>query len=76
MTGHDLHPQISAGEAFNRLVAGNERFLNGTARFPTVQKDVLTALAREQHPYATIVGCSDSRFRRNCFSTPTSGSCS
>ena len=42
-------------------MAGNERFLNGTARFPTVQKDVLTAMAREQHPYATIVGCSDSR---------------
>ena len=37
------------------------RFLNGTARFPTVQKDVLAALAHEQHPYATIVGCSDSR---------------
>jgi len=31
------------------------------ARFPTVRKEVLAALARAQHPYATVVGCSDSR---------------
>ena len=43
------------------MVAGNERFVNGEARFPTVQKDVLAALAKEQQPYATVLGCSDSR---------------
>jgi carbonic anhydrase len=26
-----------------------------------VQKEVLAALAKEQRPYATILGCSDSR---------------
>ena len=52
---------VTAEEGLKRLIDGNERFLNGTARFPTVQKDVLAALAHEQHPYATIVGCSDSR---------------
>ena len=51
----------TADEALARLVAGNDRFINGEARFPTVQKDVLAALAKEQHPYATILGCSDSR---------------
>ena len=48
-------------EALARLVAGNERFVRGEARFPTVQKEILADLALGQSPYATIVGCSDSR---------------
>jgi carbonic anhydrase len=52
---------ITADEALARLVAGNDRFVRGEARFPTVQKDVLAELAKGQQPYATIVGCSDSR---------------
>ena len=48
-------------EALARLKEGNERFMRGEARFPTVQKDVLAELAKGQHPYATILGCSDSR---------------
>src|SRR5436190_22257107 len=51
----------TADEALARLMAGNDRFINGEARFPTVQKDILAELAKEQHPYATILGCSDSR---------------
>ena len=51
----------SADEALLRLKAGNERFLAGTARFPTVQKEILADLAKGQHPYATILACSDSR---------------
>ncbi len=52
---------FTADEALARLVAGNERFVRGEARFPTVQKEILAGLAAGQHPYATIVGCSDSR---------------
>jgi carbonic anhydrase len=52
---------FTAAQALERLRAGNARFVRGEARFPTVQKEVLAALAREQHPYATILGCSDSR---------------
>jgi len=48
-------------EALARLVAGNERFVRGEARFPTVRKEVLADLAHGQRPYATILGCSDSR---------------
>jgi carbonic anhydrase len=51
----------TADEALARLVAGNDRFVRGEARFPTVQKEVLAELARGQRPYATIIGCSDSR---------------
>jgi carbonic anhydrase len=62
-TMNSNHPpnSVSAEEALRRLMEGNQRFLNGTARFPTIQKDVLVAMAHEQHPYATIIGCSDSR---------------
>jgi carbonic anhydrase len=52
---------MTADDALARLIAGNERFVNGQARFPTVQKEVLAELAKGQHPYATILGCSDSR---------------
>jgi carbonic anhydrase len=51
----------SADQALARLIAGNERFVRGKARFPTVKKAVLARLAKRQQPYATIVGCSDSR---------------
>jgi len=51
----------SADQALARLIAGNERFVRGKARFPTVKKRVLARLAKRQQPYATIVGCSDSR---------------
>jgi carbonic anhydrase len=51
----------TADEALARLIDGNERFVQGHARFPTVQKEILAELAKGQHPYATVVGCSDSR---------------
>ena len=54
-------PSYTADEALARLVAGNERFVRGEARFPTVQKEILADLAAGQSPYATILGCSDSR---------------
>ena len=52
---------MTADLALARLVAGNRRFRRGEARFPTIQKEVLAALAKGQQPYATIIGCSDSR---------------
>lgn len=51
----------SAQEALQRLKDGNVRFVSGHAVFPTVQKEVLAELAKGQQPYATILGCSDSR---------------
>ena len=52
---------MTADQALERLVEGNERFVRGEARFPTVQKEILADLAKGQQPYATILGCSDSR---------------
>jgi carbonic anhydrase len=51
----------TADEALQQLIAGNQRFLAGQAHFPTVCKETLADLARGQRPYATILGCSDSR---------------
>jgi Carbonic anhydrase len=50
-----------AGEALERLRAGNARFVRGKAHFPRTCKTVLAALAKKQQPYVTILGCSDSR---------------
>ncbi len=52
---------MTAEEALRRLKEGNARFVSGRARFPTVQREVLKELAKGQQPYATILGCSDSR---------------
>ena len=56
-----MKPPYTAEEALNRLKKGNARFISGRARFPTVQKEVLAELAKGQQPYATVLGCSDSR---------------
>ncbi len=58
---HETPVIQSADDVLARLRAGNERFVNGKARFPTVQKEILAQLAKGQRPYATILGCSDSR---------------
>ncbi|HOB52607.1 MAG TPA: carbonic anhydrase [Acidobacteriota bacterium] len=58
---HDRKPSVSAAEALRRLQDGNRRFLDGRARFPTIQKEILADLAKGQQPYATILCCSDSR---------------
>ena len=39
---------LAANQALARLVAGNDRFVGGRARFPTVRKEVLAALAKGQ----------------------------
>jgi carbonic anhydrase len=63
-TGHDAGngaAQPTSDEALRRLVAGNERFLRGESRFTGMRRDVLARLAKGQRPYATILGCADSR---------------
>ncbi len=58
---HAKKPVRSAKAGLRRLIEGNGRFVRGQARFPTVSKEVLADMARRQQPYATILGCSDSR---------------
>lgn len=56
-----MNRRYTADQALALLKAGNARFVAGHARFPTVQKEILAELAKGQHPFATILGCSDSR---------------
>ena len=54
-------PRVTADEALKRLVEGNQRFVSGTARREPFRTETLAALSSAQRPYATILGCSDSR---------------
>jgi carbonic anhydrase len=51
----------SADEALARLIAGNERFLRGGAHAGQLRPETLAELTRGQRPFATILGCRDSR---------------
>src|SRR6185503_17828240 len=53
--------RLSADEALARLIEGNQRFLRGEARRSAFRRETLTELAKAQRPYATVLGCSDSR---------------
>ncbi len=50
-----------ADQALARLMEDNARFLHGKPRHSRTQKASLAALAGGQRPFATILGCSDSR---------------
>ncbi len=50
-----------ASNALARLKAGNHRFLTGDTLVPTLEMNLLEQQAHGQEPYATILGCSDSR---------------
>jgi carbonic anhydrase len=52
---------LSADRALARLIEGNDRFLRGEARRAAFQRETLADLAKAQQPYATVLGCSDSR---------------
>ena len=52
---------LTADEALARLLQGNERFLKGEVRSGAFRRELLADLAKAQRPYATILGCSDSR---------------
>jgi carbonic anhydrase len=59
-TAHEV-TRLSADEAMARLIEGNQRFLRGEARSSAFRCETLTDLAKAQRPYATVLGCSDSR---------------
>jgi carbonic anhydrase len=58
---HTKKPLRSAQAGLRRLIEGNQRFMRGQAHFPTVCKEALAELAKRQQPFASILGCSDSR---------------
>ena len=53
--------KMTADEALQRLVDGNARFVSGASSRQPIGCDWLANLAEGQQPFATILGCSDSR---------------
>jgi carbonic anhydrase len=51
----------AADEALSRLIDGNRRFLRGEGHRDAFRRETMADLAKAQRPYATILGCSDSR---------------
>ena len=47
--------------AWRRLREGNERFINGESSHPNQDASRRSSLVENQHPFAVIFGCSDSR---------------
>ncbi len=52
---------VGADEALARLMEGNARFLRSETSFGRQSKEILADLSKGQRPFATILGCSDSR---------------
>lgn len=54
-------PTISGADAFTKLLDGNQRYSQGHPEHPNQSVERRTDLANGQHPFATVLGCSDSR---------------
>jgi len=52
---------LTPAEAWQRLQDGNARFVADAMQHPSQGAAHRTAVAQEQHPYAVLFGCSDSR---------------
>ena len=53
----DLTPAL----AWQKLREGNERFVSGSSNHPNQDASRRSSLINQQHPFAVIFGCSDSR---------------
>ncbi|PJZ83308.1 carbonic anhydrase [Leptospira harrisiae] len=52
---------ISPQEALQKLIEGNIRFTKGKSKRPNQSLERIREVSKKQSPFATIVGCSDSR---------------
>ena len=52
---------ITPNEALERLIAGNKRFAHAQSTLPRSNTARRIEISKKQHPFAVIVGCSDSR---------------
>ncbi|HVN64668.1 MAG TPA: carbonic anhydrase, partial [Candidatus Binataceae bacterium] len=52
---------MSAGQALQKLLDGNQRFIAGKMEHPHQSPERRNETAKGQHPFATVLSCSDSR---------------
>src|SRR5258707_13030409 len=58
---HSDQPSVAPAEAISKLKEGNGRYTSGNLQHPGQTAERRTELANTQHPFATILSCSDSR---------------
>ena len=58
---HSDQPSVAPSEAISKLKEGNARYTSGSLQHPGQTAERRTELAKTQHPFATILSCSDSR---------------
>lgn len=56
----NLNP-VGCDEALKRLLDGNKRFVHQRRKYPNQSLKHLRSVAQAQHPFASILGCADSR---------------
>lgn len=61
ITGAKEAATVTADAALATLLEGNKRFVRGESQHPHESADYRASLAKAQHPFATILACSDSR---------------
>jgi carbonic anhydrase len=59
--GHPEGPIVPPAEAISKLKEGNGRYAGGNLQHPGQTAERRAELAKTQHPFVTIVSCSDSR---------------
>ncbi|MEG3861448.1 carbonic anhydrase [Microcoleus sp. herbarium12] len=52
---------ITPEAALKKLMRGNQRYIDQKRTFPDQSRSRITEVAKGQHPFATILACSDSR---------------
>ncbi|MBW4674558.1 MAG: carbonic anhydrase [Desmonostoc geniculatum HA4340-LM1] len=58
----ELPPQnLSPEDALQKLIEGNQRFVQHQPQYPDQSAARLQEVAQAQHPFATILSCADSR---------------
>jgi carbonic anhydrase len=55
------HVALSSDSALQKLMTGNKRYYEGNLTHPNQTKVRILEVAKGQHPFAIILGCSDSR---------------
>src|SRR5437588_5563753 len=58
---HADQSSVAAAEGISRLKEGNGRYANGNQQHPRQSSEEREKLTKNQHPFAIVLGCADSR---------------
>lgn len=56
-----IAPSLSPDDALQKLMEGNQRFVQHQPQYPDQSAARLREVAQVQHPFATVLSCADSR---------------